>query len=81
MQIPFLGYAWPTIFPLCIVKDILKKKGGSITKGTVDWIKFGAKLSDKDIEVLLELLEGLKEHYICELKVEPSLKGHCEHSC
>ena len=60
-----------TLFRLCLannispntIKVLLKKKGDSISKGTVEWIKFASKLSEKDIEILLRLLKELKEHY------------------
>ena len=61
-----------TLFRLCLANDIsssaikilLKKKGDGISKGTVEWIKFGSKLSEKDIEVFLSVLKKLKEHYL-----------------
>ena len=61
-----------TFFRLCLANDIspnaikaiLKKKGDSISKGMVDWIKFGTKLSEKEMEVFLDLIGELREYYL-----------------
>ena len=65
-----------TLFRLCLghgiapraLKSALKGKGNTISQGTVDWIKFGAELDDREIEIFLRLLEGFKKHYVLKTK-------------
>ena len=61
-----------TLFRLClshdispsVIKSILKKRGDGISDGMVDWIKFGAGLSEQDMQILLDLLKDLNEYFV-----------------